>query len=126
MKDFMMDFMKTVVKVDVDEARMDQCLDLVMSELKQIIAPLVASEYFIQLADYNNADKFHDVAKRAIKSEYNVLDYKTSPADDIMFVEDGSVDVQELERALADAGRNVKVIVYRQGSALPTIVSVDK
>lgn len=38
-----------------------------------------------------------------------------------LFVQDGSVDVDDLKATLSD---NVKVVVYRQGSTLPIFISL--
>ena len=43
--------------------------------------------------------------------------------DKFLFVEDGSVDVDELEDALE--GQHIKVVVYRQGSTPPVLKDVD-
>ena len=41
----------------------------------------------------------------------------------ILYVEDGSVDVDELKEGLSP---ETKIIVYRQGSAIPRLVQVEK
>lgn len=42
----------------------------------------------------------------------------------ILFVEDGSVDLDELKAALQ--GTSIKVIVYRQGSKMPQLVNLQE
>jgi hypothetical protein len=50
---------------------------------------------------------------------------KTSiPVQKFIFVEDGSVDADELIETLAESNPEIKVIVYRQGAATPELVEV--
>lgn len=46
------------------------------------------------------------------------------PYTNFLFVEDGSVDVDALEKDLRKRNPEIKVIVYRQGAAMPQIVEL--
>lgn len=50
--------------------------------------------------------------------------YTELPTRQILFVEDGSVDLDELKAALQ--GTNIKAIVYRQGSKMPQLVNLQE
>ena len=50
--------------------------------------------------------------------------YRKLPTKQILFVEDGSVDLDELKTALQ--GTDIKVIVYRQGSKMPQLVNLQE
>ena len=52
------------------------------------------------------------------------LIYKGLLARQVLFVEDGSVDLDELKAALQ--GTSIKVIVYRQGSKMPQLVNLQE
>lgn len=52
------------------------------------------------------------------------LIYKELLARQILFVEDGSVDLDELKVALK--GTNIIVVVYRQGSPMPKLVNLQE
>ena len=49
--------------------------------------------------------------------------YIKIPARQILFVEDGSVDLDEVKTALQGTG--IEVIVYRQGSKMPQLVNLQ-
>lgn len=46
------------------------------------------------------------------------------PVRKFIFVEDGSVDSDELIETLAESNPEIKVVVYRQGAATPELVEV--
>lgn len=48
------------------------------------------------------------------------------PVKKFLFVEDGSVDSDELTERLADTNPEIKVVIYRQGSARPQLQEVDE
>lgn len=48
--------------------------------------------------------------------------YRELPTKQILFVEDGSVDLDELKTVLQRT--SIEVIVYRQGSPMPKLVSL--
>lgn len=47
------------------------------------------------------------------------------PVEKIIFVEDGSVDIEELEQTLTN-NPEIKYIIYRQGSCVPLLTDLDK
>ena len=51
------------------------------------------------------------------KLSVNQEDYK------ILLIEDGSVNVDELEQFIADHNLKIKIIVYRQGSVPPCFLN---
>lgn len=50
--------------------------------------------------------------------------YMKLPTRQILFVEDGSVDLDELKATLQ--GTRIVVIVYRQGSKMPQLVNLQE
>ena len=50
--------------------------------------------------------------------------YRKLTARQILFVEDGSVDLDEVKTALQGTG--IEVIVYRQGSIMPQLVNLQE
>lgn len=44
----------------------------------------------------------------------------------ILLVEDGSINVDELEQFIADHNLKIKIIVYRQGSVPPCFLNQQK
>ena len=64
-----------------------------------------------------------DVVKQM---EEKCIELSTSkPIKKFMFVEDGSIDDYELLNELEARNPDIKMILYRQGSARPTLVNVD-
>lgn len=43
-----------------------------------------------------------------------------------LFIEEGSVDVDSLEPELAVTNTEIKIVIYRQGSAPPHLVYMEK
>ena len=54
------------------------------------------------------------------------LEFEPVPVKKFIFVEDGSVDADELTEMLSATNPEIKVIVYRQGGREPSLVEVDK
>ena len=52
------------------------------------------------------------------------IDNEPKPITKFIFVEDGSVDTDELEERLAQTNPEIKVVVYRQGAHPPEFVEV--
>lgn len=46
--------------------------------------------------------------------------------DKFLFIEDGSVDFDELKKELEKTNPEIKVIVYRQGSNMPQLVDIKE
>lgn len=42
----------------------------------------------------------------------------------LLFAEDGSVDLDELEKSINENNLGIKVIVYRQGSCQPKLIDI--
>ncbi len=51
---------------------------------------------------------------------------KPSKIKKLLFVEDGSVDVDTLTQALDDSDLGIYVVVYRQGSARPELIDLEE
>lgn len=56
--------------------------------------------------------------------ELNEMEKASIPVQKFIFVEDGSVDANELIETLAESNPEIKVVVYRQGAATPELVEV--
>lgn len=53
-------------------------------------------------------------------------DYKLSEIKKFLFVEDGSVDIDEIVERIAETNPEIYVILYRQGAQPPQLVEVEK
>lgn len=51
---------------------------------------------------------------------------ETAPKTKIMYVEDGSVDYDELVESLSNTNPEIKVVLYRQGSRTPEIINLEE
>ena len=58
------------------------------------------------------------------KSESEMLKIKKTPIKKFLYVEDGSVDTNELINELSITNPEIRVIVYRQGSRPPILLDV--
>ena len=67
--------------------------------------------------------KFTDIQKAFDGCIYEI---NSTPkrVEKFIFVEDGSVDTDELEERLAETNPEIKVVVYRQGASAPELVEV--
>jgi len=54
------------------------------------------------------------------------IDNEPKPVEKFIFVEDGSVDVDELIESLNMTNPEIKVVVYRQGARSPELVEVKE
>ena len=54
------------------------------------------------------------------------IEHQPKPYQKIMFVEDGSVDVDALVEELAETNPEIKIVVYRQGSNKPTLIDAKE
>lgn len=70
----------------------------------------------------NDIDLEIDMAARELE-EY---EKEKTPVKKFIFVEDGTVDADELTEMLSATNPEIKVIVYRQGGREPSLVEVDK
>ena len=57
---------------------------------------------------------------------YDIYVKESTPVKKLLFVEDGSVDTDELEELLGMRNPEVKVVVYRQGARSPELVDVEE
>lgn len=62
--------------------------------------------------------EFIETARRAISMEQN------KPITKFIFVEDGSIDTDELESELSTRNPEIKIVVYRQGGKCPILEEV--
>ena len=51
---------------------------------------------------------------------------KKKPYTKFLFVEDGSVDTDSLEKDLRKRNPEIKIVVYRQGAAMPQLVDIKE
>lgn len=64
--------------------------------------------------------QYVDIVKRAIKNEEQE---KTNiPIKKFLFIEDGSVDLEELKERIANSNPEIYIVLYRQGSNIPKLV----
>jgi hypothetical protein len=79
-------------------------------------------------ADENGMISIKDLEREttAVLNELRIEELETTPIQKFIFVEDGSIDTDDLEQRLFTSNPEVKVIVYRQGSRAPEVVEVKK
>lgn len=49
---------------------------------------------------------------------------KIEEIEQFLFIEDGSVDVEDLEQSIKDSGLPIKIVVYKAGSQMPKLVDI--
>ena len=59
-------------------------------------------------------------------AELDIREKESAPIQKFLFVEDGSVDSDELEEILSEKNPEIKVVVYRQGAAKPELVDISE
>ena len=52
--------------------------------------------------------------------------FKWKPYKQFLFVEDGSIDADDLAIELEKTNPKIKIIVYRQGSKIPDLIDIKK
>lgn len=69
-----------------------------------------------------------DIFKKELEGVVNYIEdsYANAPAKQLLFVEDGSVDLDELQVNLSKSNPEIKVVVYRQGSRTPEFANVGR
>lgn len=84
---------------------------------------LIVDRYIREKAGPDGKVNYEDVRRELDKARYEVAN-TLRPVEKFIFVEDGSVDTDELEERLATSNPEIKVIVYRQGAKPPELVEV--
>lgn len=79
------------------------------------------------------ANKKGNISVKDLERETNIClhqitveEQENTAKKKIMFVEDGSVDTDELMESLAITNPEIKVVVYRQGSRPPEITDIQE
>ena len=86
---------------------------------------LLVERSLVRAADENGLVSVDQI--RTIVSNYMYdVDNEPRPVEKFMFVEDGSVDADELTESLNLTNPEIKVIVYRQGGRTPELVDVEE
>jgi hypothetical protein len=67
----------------------------------------------------------HSVISSAIR-ELAIEEAMLTPVEKFIFVEDGSIDTDELQEKLETSNPEIKMVIYRQGSRPPELVEVKK
>nr|DAN09195.1 MAG TPA: hypothetical protein [Caudoviricetes sp.] len=71
-------------------------------------------------------DKIIEIVKKATEDNtYYPIDEEVGKVKQFLFVEDGSVDTDELGRQLGN-NPEIAIVVYRQGSTPPQLVDVKE
>ena len=65
----------------------------------------------------------YSASEREIELARQVLTQNLSQrsAETLLFVEDGSVNIEKLRRTLKRRNPEIEIVVYRQGSAMPIV-----
>ena len=74
----------------------------------------------LQMAEFKEECK---IAEEKRKQEER--DALKKPYKKFLFIEDGSVDIDELELRLADSNPEIKIVVFRNGAMMPQLVEVE-
>lgn len=83
-----------------------------------------------QLEDETDDARFVNVEKmgaviRHIMESIETENLQNTPITKFLFIEDGSVDKDDLITSLANSNPEISVVVYRQGSARPVLIDKD-
>ena len=68
---------------------------------------------------------YYDDVRKIIDNACYKVQNDLQPVKKFMFVEDGSVDVDDLEERLSTTNPEVKVVVYRQGGLPPVLRDLE-
>lgn len=84
---------------------------------------LHVDRYIRDAADTDGKVAYADV-RRIIDNACYQVENTFRPVEKFIFVEDGSVDADELEESLSTSNPEIKVVIYRQGSQRPELIEV--
>lgn len=85
---------------------------------KESIMKVGGNNQYVTLTGVNR------VLKDLIKS-LELDNIKSTPIKKFLFIEDGSLDADDLTVSLAESNPEIQVVVYRQGSARPVLIDKD-
>lgn len=100
-----------------------QMKDEIISIAKYAIGASSLGDYGVTFSDNDVDNVAEDIADNLLKNGYRKIcnNYKK-----FLFVEDGSVDVESIEEALACNNPGIKVIVYRCGGRIPELEDIKE
>lgn len=75
----------------------------------------IVKEIF-EKVNYKATDEEVEIARQVLINELG-----SQSADALLFVEDGSVNIEKLRRTLKKRNPEIEIVVYRQGSAMPIV-----
>jgi hypothetical protein len=105
-----------------------------LERLMQDATVTLTKKEIIALEAINDGQRFIDVqslislirdieCKIAYENHMTEIDKKRlTPKTKFLYVEDGSVDLEELEDKLFDTNPEIQIVTYRQGSCPPSLV----
>lgn len=75
----------------------------------------IAKEIF-EKVNYKYRDEDVEIARQVL-----IREWSDQSVEKLLFVEDGSVDVEKLRKTLKRRAPEIEIVVYRQGSAMPIV-----
>lgn len=75
----------------------------------------IVKEIF-EKVNYKPSDEDVEIARQVLIKELG-----NQSAETLLFVEDGSVNIEKLRRTLKRRNTEIEIVVYRQGSAMPIV-----
>lgn len=89
---------------------------------------LIVEKNLMKRANRKGKVDIKDIENELLDARIAVHDAENEakPIKKFIFVEDGSVDTDELEETLAERNPEIKVIVYRQGACPPVLKDITE
>lgn len=84
------------------------------------------NEKYISVSDfYSYINEVKDCIVQLQKAEEQEQILRT-PIKKFLFIEDGSVDIGELQERMENSNPEIKIVIYRQGSNIPMLIDNNK
>lgn len=109
------------IGLNVDEATISACARQSKQELQSAMVYGAVAEYFLAKGDLERCGIWQNKYKKEFERVAQIKLSKTKKKTKFLFVEDGSVDLEEVEQSLAITNPEIKVVVYRQGAREPQL-----
>lgn len=113
------------MNIDCEENIVASCFNQAEAELKDALYNACLAEYFLVKGNLDKSKEYNDLYLQELLRLTKVIKSKSTPKKQLIFVEEGSVDIDELENSLAITNPEIKVIAYRQGGRPPELINVE-
>lgn len=113
------------IGLNVDEATISACVRQSERELRSAMVYGAVAEYFLAKGDLERCNQWQNKYKKEFERVAHIKLSKTKKKTKLLFVEDGTIDLEKVEQSLAVTNPEIKVIVYKQGAREPQLIDVS-